>query len=175
MSSSKIGFSDISALHVAMDPARRMETAFEEISADLCRRHDALRARGSGNEMQVHHGRIWGWTFFKGPGALYVGYGVYFAPLAGDMLMAQPPLPEFGPGFIAIGSDEVQLDTAEGLASEGWHVGTEGWYLIKPVGFDGNQARRFQDIMVDAIDRNFDTISSIASTYRSKVEGALSP
>ncbi|WP_191970231.1 PDDEXK-like family protein [Methylobacterium planeticum] len=162
MDSSDLTAVDISAVNVALSPIRKFDAVFTEVGAELLHRHPGLLvARSQSHESAAAASRAWGWTYFDGAKKMYVAYGIYFAPLLGDLAQSEPRLPEPEHAFVAVGSDENPLEFSDG-ESIGWHRVGEGYWYLKPFPLSARHFdERFPQFLVRLVEGEFAAIEKI--------------
>ena len=169
MNSSELSSVEISSINIAMSPLRKLEAVYSEIGADLLQRYPQdLLARGQSLEIQHEHSRFWGGTYLQGPGKLYVAYGVYFAPVAGELATTTPTLSDQEHAFVAIGCDERTLDPGPNGFPAGWVQVGEGWYVLKAIPLAARQLEeRFPQFLARLVQEQFETILAIREAHMS--------
>jgi len=169
MDSSDLSSVDISAINVAMSPLRKLEAVFAEIGAEILQHNPhQLIARGQSLEIQHEHSRFWGWTYFQGAGKLYVAYGVYFAPVTGELATTKPALSDQEHAFVAVGCDERTLDPGPNGFPANWVQVGDGWYVLKAIPLGARRIEeRFPQFLARLVQEEFETILAIRDAHAS--------
>lgn len=159
---------EIAALNVAMMPARRTTALFAEVGTDLTRRYpDEINGRRRNSNYEVEHGRVWGWSYLKGDGDIYLAYGIYFYPFVGHFEDLGAVVPPHEQAFIAVGSDKASLPANQSLPTTAWVRVSENWLIIHPIPLNERLiGERFPEFFLRAIDTNMEHIRGLAQLFR---------
>jgi hypothetical protein len=168
MASSDLTSVDIAAMNISMEVGRRGPASFLEVSAELLHRHpDVFVRKGLGNEIFYEHSRMWGWTYFSGRGKIYLGCGIFFAPLVGHPASATPPLPDHEHAFIAVGSDDTGLRMEGFKIPDGWSRLPGDYLIAKPILLSERRSgERFPQFLLRMIENEFATVTVLRDAYQ---------
>ena len=171
MGSSEFNSTDIAAINVAMVGAQNAYSCFQEVGSNLLKIHNkVLIKKGQGYDTNPESSKVWGWTYFPGPGEIFVGYGFFFPPLVGEMAGSDPELPDQEHAFIAVGSDSTGLSAADGTIPGGWSLVNEGWSTIKPFPLTSKgRGESFAQFFLNLISINMPEIQAIHSAFASSL------